>query len=412
MANPTPFDNYLSQLATAARHADLAPDTVEALKRPKRILQASLPVRMDDGSVRVFDAYRVQFDDTRGPFKGGIRYHPQVDLAEVKALSAWMAMKCAVVDIPFGGGKGGIVVDPKKLSRRELEALSRAYVDAFHMNLGPHIDVPAPDVYTDAQVMAWMLDEYEKFHGKSPAMITGKPVEIGGSLGRGTATAQGGVYVLLAALAKMGKRPKDLTVAIQGYGNAGQVMARILHGLGFKVVAVSDSKGGLFCEDCFDPEKVFDHKARTFSVKGFPRAEEVTNEELLTLPVDILIPAALENQITAKNADKIRAKVVLELANGPTTPEADAMLSRKGTLVIPDILSNAGGVTVSYFEWVQNLQGYSWTEDEVKARLRPVMEKAYFAIHEIAEEKGTSLRTAAFVLALRRIGAAARYRSG
>jgi glutamate dehydrogenase/leucine dehydrogenase len=405
MANA--FNNALKQLDKAVNLLNLKEGVVENLKKPQRILQFSLPVKMDDGKLKVFEAYRVQYNDARGPFKGGIRFHQQVNLSEVKALAFWMAVKTATVGIPMGGGKGGVVVNPKKLSLAELERLSRAYMKAAAGFIGPEMDVPAPDVNTNPQVMAWMMDEYEKIKGGHyPGVITGKPLELGGSAGRGTATAQGGFYVLQELLLKLKLNRKKLTVAIQGFGNAGSVFADLADQAGLKVVAVSDSQGGIYDEQGLDLDKVKAHKKQTGSVVDFAEAKNVSNQKLLELPVDILVPAALENQITKDNAGRIKAQIILELANGPITPEADEKLFKKGKIVVPDVLANAGGVTVSYFEWVQNRQQYYWTEQEVLAKLKPIMVKAFNKVWQTGQEMKVDLRTAAFVLAVKRIAEA------
>ena len=357
-----PFQNALKQLQNAADTFEVKQEILEQLRLPERLLQVSLPVRMDDGKVKVFEAYRVQYNGARGPYKGGIRFHPQADLAEVKALAFWMTFKCAVVGIPFGGAKGGIRVDPKKLSEGELERLSRAFARALAEFIGPDLDIPAPDVYTTPQIMAWIMDEYSQIHGSyQPAVITGKPVAAGGSRGRDIATAQGGFYVLKSLAAKLRLPVRKTRVVIQGFGNAGAVMTRLLSEAGYRVVAVSDSKGGIYDPEGLPYGPVAEHKRHTGTVQNFKGAHNITNEKLLELPCDVLIPAALENQITEKNAGRIKARAVLELANGPTTPEADEKLSRKQIIVVPDILANAGGVTVSYFEWVQNRQGDYWS---------------------------------------------------
>lgn len=409
MANA--FNNALKQLDKAVSLLNLKEGVVEALKKPKRVLQFGLPVKMDDGKLKVFEAYRVQYNDARGPFKGGIRFHQQVNLSEVKALAFWMAIKTATVGIPMGGGKGGVVVNPKKLSPAELERLSRAYMRAIADFVGPEIDVPAPDVNTNPQIMAWMMDEYEKVKGGHyPGVITGKPLELGGSAGRGTATAQGGFCVLSELLGKLKSGRKKLTLAIQGFGNAGSVFADLADQAGLKVVAVSDSQGGIYNEQGLELDKVKEHKKQTGSVVDFEGAKKVTNQKLLELPVDILVPAALENQITKDNAGRIKAQIILELANGPITPEADEKLFKKGKIVVPDVLANAGGVTVSYFEWVQNRQQYYWTEQEVLAKLKPIMVKAFNEVWQTGQEMKVDLRTAAFVLAVKRIAEAVELR--
>lgn len=397
------FNNAMTQLHKAADLISLDKNILGVLEKPERIVQASIPVKMDDGSVKVFDAYRVQFNSVRGPYKGGIRFHQDTDLDEVKALSFWMAIKCSVVGIPLGGGKGGVTVNPKELSEGEIERLSRGYARAFKDVIGPQKDVPAPDVYTNPQIMAWIADEFSKFEGhNSWGVITGKPLEMGGSQGRGSATAQGGFYVL-QKLAQEINLPKDATVAIQGFGNAGSIMARLVSEAGYKVVAVSDSRGGIYNEAGLDVHAVAEHKVQTRSVQDFADAQNITNEEILTLPVDVLIPAALENVITKENAAQVQAKNIIELANGPTTPEADEILQKNGVVLIPDVLANAGGVTVSYFEWVQNLQNFYWTEEEVLAKLQPIMERSFDDVWAIRKEHTINTRTAAFVSAIKRI---------
>ncbi len=409
------FENAMEQLRKAASTLNLDPKILARLGSPNHVHRSELAVAMDNGTTQTFTAFRSQYNNARGPYKGGIRYHPNVSEDEVKALSFWMAIKCSVVGIPLGGGKGGIIVDPKKLSPTELEKLSRAYIQAFYKHLGPTKDVPAPDVYTTPQIMAWMLDEYEKLVGEhAPGMITGKPLSLGGSAGRGSATAQGGVYVLQGAMKKLGKNPSDTTVAIQGFGNAGSHMAKILSGLGYKIVAVSDSKGGVktMNNEQLAINNLEKYKQEHGSVDGFEGTETITNEQLLELDVDVLVPAALENQITVGNADRIKAKVVLELANGPTTPEADEIMFKKGILVVPDVLSNAGGVTVSYFEQVQNAYNYYWTENEVLEKLKKIMDDAFEAVWNTKEKYSIPMRTAAFVLAVERIATAMKDRGG
>lgn len=377
---------------------------IDILRIPQRQIEVSIPVRMDNGEIKVFKGYRVQHDNHRGPFKGGIRFHQDADINEVKALAFWMAIKCAVVDIPLGGAKGGVQVDPKQLSEGEKERLSRGWIRAMSHVIGPKEDIPAPDVNTTPQIMAWMADEYSKLAGKyQPAVITGKPLEVGGSEGRGTATAQGAFYCLELVVQDKFMKPLETKVIVQGFGNAGYNFAQLAKDHGYKIVGVSDSKGAIYNEKGLDPEEVLAHKKETGSVKGFKGAKDITNEELLVQPCDILAPAALENVITAENADQIQAKAIIELANGPTTPEADEILSKKDILVIPDVLANAGGVTVSYFEWVQNNQGYYWTEEEVLAKLKPIIVESYKAVSEKKEEIGKNMRTAAFVLAVQRI---------
>ena len=409
---PTAFHNALIQLHKAANIIHLDNSTLAVLEAPKRILTVTIPVRMDNGQIRTFTGYRSQYNNARGPFKGGIRYHWNVTEDEVKALSFWMTMKCATVGIPLGGGKGGIIVNPKELSKRELELLSRGYIQAISHYIGPDQDIPAPDVYTTPEIMGWMLDEYEKTVGHhAPGVITGKPLALGGSAGRGFSTAQGGVYCLQQALKRLGKQAHETTVAIQGFGNAGAHMAHILHDLGFRIVAVSDSKGGVRTHaERLDIPALERHKEVSGSVVGFPDVEVITNESLLELPVDVLIPAALENQITKDNAAHIKAHIIGELANGPTTPEADEILFAHRHLVIPDILMNAGGVTVSYFEQVQNAMGYYWTEAEVLQKLEQIMVDAFTAVWETKDKHSIDMRTAAFVLAVDRVATAMKQR--
>lgn len=399
-----PFDNAMIQLDKAAALADFDQNLIKILKKPKRILQAAIPVKMDNGGTEIFDAYRVQYNDVRGPFKGGIRFHPETDLNEVKALAFWMAVKCAVVGIPLGGAKGGVTVDPKKLSANELEKLSRGYALAFKDFIGPEKDIPAPDVYTTPQIMAWIMDEFSKIKGYNiPGLITGKPLAIGGSAGRGTATAQGGFYILEKVKEKLNLTPNETAIAIQGFGNAGAVMADIATAAGYKIIAVSDSASGVMNSNGLNIKELIAHKKQTGAVAGFSESTAITNEELLTISCDVLIPAALENQITAENADNIKAKVIIELANGPTTPEADEILKAKNILLIPDVLSNAGGVTVSYFEWTQNLMNYYWTEQEVLAKLKPIMDESFDQVWRTKEKYQTDTRAAAFILAVGRI---------
>ncbi len=371
------FSNALRQFNEAARHLKLHPDTLEQLRHPKRIMMFSIPVRMDDGSQKIFKGYRVQYDDSRGPAKGGIRFHPQVNLDEVQSLAFWMAMKCSVVGIPYGGGKGGVEVHPKDLSPAELERLSRGYMRAIADFVGPDKDIPAPDVYTNETIMAWMADEYYTItRNYLPGVITGKPIALGGSKGRGDATGRGGFYVIEALRQRLGITQKQPTVAIQGFGNAGFHFARLATEAGYKVVAISDSGGGVHCADGIDPKAANDIKHQGQSVATLASksgSSKISNEELLELEVDLLVPAALEDQITSKNAAKIRSKVVLELANGPTSYDADQMLHERGIVAIPDILANAGGVTVSYYEWVQNRASYYWSESEVHEKLKATM---------------------------------------
>ncbi|HIQ00739.1 MAG TPA: Glu/Leu/Phe/Val dehydrogenase [Anaerolineales bacterium] len=407
-----PFAIAQKQLDQAAEIMGLDPATHELLRWPLRELHVTLPVRMDDGAVKIFHGFRVQYNDARGPTKGGIRYHPEETIDTVRALAAWMTWKTAVVDIPLGGGKGGIICNPKEMSQRELERLSRAYIRQVGKIIGEEVDVPAPDVYTTPQIMAWMMDEYSFMRGYNvPGVITGKPIPLGGSQGRGDATARGGMYCTREAGKVLGIELKGATAAIQGYGNAGQ-FAHILgvELLGLKVVAVSDSKGGIYNPDGLDAEAVIAHKQKTGSVIDFPGAENITNAELLELDVVVLIPAALENQITSANADRIKAKIVAELANGPTTPEADEILHKNGVYVIPDFLCNAGGVTVSYFEQVQNAYDYYWDLETVHQRLDKKMTAAFHAVHETAQQYQVHNRMAAYIVAVSRVAEACKLR--
>jgi len=393
----------MAQLDKAAKIKNFGDGFITRLRQPDRDIRISIPVKMDDGSLKIFDGYRVEYNNALGPYKGGIRYHPDAEINEVKALAFWMALKCAVVGIPMGGGKGGITVDPKALSKGELEKLSRGWVQKLADILGPHKDVPAPDVNTNPEIMAWMVDEFEKITGdKTGATFTGKPIENGGSEGRGQATGLGGFYVFDSLRKQIGL-PEKCRIVIQGFGNVGGNAARIFAENGHIVIAVSDSKSAIVKEDGLDLEKVEVHKRNTAGLKDFPGAKNITNAELLELPCDLLVPAAFENVITEANADKIKAKAIMELANGPVNPEADEILFKKGIPVVPDILANSGGVTVSYFEWEQNLKNEHWTEKEVFNKLKPMMEDASEKILEKASESKTNLRMGAFILALERI---------
>jgi len=413
-----PFVNATKQLENAAKLLNLDDNVLEILKNPKRIIEVSIPIKMDSGEVRVFRGYRVQYNDALGPFKGGIRFHPKVNLSEVKALSAWMTWKCAVVGLPFGGGKGGVIVDSSKLSNGELERLSRGYIQSVRDFIGPEKDIPAPDVYTNPQIMAWMMDEYSNIKGYNvPGVVTGKPLEVGGARGRKYSTSQGGVYIFKKVIEKMKLDPKKLKIAIQGFGNVGSFAGEILSALGYNVVAVSDSRGGIIMEnsnngkyEVLDVKKISKFKKDTRSVVGFPGTRTITNEQLLRLDVDVLIPSALENVITEKNVSQIKAKLIVELANGPITPEADIKLEKRGIVVIPDILANAGGVIVSYFEWVQNLQNYYWDEDENIGKLKKIMESSFDAIWQKKEALRISTRLAAYAVAMERVAKAEKLR--
>ncbi|TET57822.1 Glu/Leu/Phe/Val dehydrogenase [Candidatus Bathyarchaeota archaeon] len=403
-----PLDVALEQLKIAAEMLNLDPGVHAFLKRPKRTLTVSVPVKMDDDQVQIFWGCRVQHIDARGPYKGGIRYHPCVNLDEVKALAMWMTWKCAVVDIPYGGAKGGVCCNPKKMSQTELEHLTRRYTNMLLDFIGPHKDVPAPDVYTNPQIMAWLMDTYSRFKGYSvPECVTGKPIIVGGSEGRNEATSRGVLISIREAARRVGMKMKGATMAVQGYGNVGGNAAKIAHNMGVKVVGVSDSRGGIYSPKGLDPAKVWEHKMKTGSVLGFKSAvKEITNPELLELECDILVPAALENQITKTNAGSIKAKIVGEAANGPTTPDADKILREKKVFLIPDILANAGGVTVSYFEWVQNLTREHWTLEEVNRKLENVMVKSFKDVYDAMVKEEVDMRTSALLLGVGRVAKA------
>lgn len=404
ITTPNPYKAVLELLQIAGEKLKLDQGIHEMLKRPMRTIIVNIPVVMDDGSIRVFTGYRVQYNDALGPTKGGIRYHPDLTLDEVIALSAWMTWKTAVVGLPLGGGKGGIRCNPKEMSSGELERLTRGYTRALARFIGPHLDVPAPDVYTDAQTMAWIMDEYSQIVGCNTfGVVTGKPVCIGGSLGRNEATSRGVMYTVIEAARRLGIELKGATVVVQGFGNVGYHAARLLHELGCKIVAVSDSKGGIYSSGGLDPAKVLEYKNERGSVIEYGNCKGLTNEELLELKCDILIPAALESQITSTNGGKIRAKIVAEGANGPTTPQADEILYRNGVFVIPDILANSGGVIVSYFEQVQNQMNYYWSEEEVRNKLQSTIVSAFKEVLAVAEEYKVNMRIAAYMNALKRI---------
>ena len=409
---PNPFEVAQRQLDEAAEVLQLDPAVHELLRWPLRELHVTLPVRMDDGSSKIFHGFRVQYNDSRGPTKGGIRFHPDETIDTVRALAAWMTWKCAVVDIPLGGGKGGIICNPKELSQGELERLSRAYIRQVGRILGLEKDVPAPDVYTTPQIMAWMADEFSFMKGYNEfGVITGKPLALGGSAGRGDATARGGIICLREAGKVLGIDLKGATTAIQGYGNAGAFGHKLgVELLGLKVVAVSDSKGGIYNPKGLEYKAVLAHKEKTGSVVGFPGAEKITNEALLELDVTVLMPSALESVITASNASRIKAKITVELANGPTTPEADKILYDNGVYVLADFLCNAGGVTVSYFEMVQNAYDYYWTEELVHERLDAKMTSAFHAVHQAAQSHKVHNRLAAYLVAVARVAEAVKLR--
>ena len=398
------FDNITKLLSQIAPLINLSEQDLKLLTTPKNILQANLSV-----SNKTYPAYRVQFNNARGPFKGGIRFHPEVDLDETKSLAFWMGLKTAVADVPYGGGKGGVTVDPKTLSKEELEELSRAYVRAFHASFGPTKDIPAPDVYTTPQIMAWMLDEYEKItKTSSPGFITGKPLELGGSKVRDIATALGGIYILEEALKQLNL--KERTVAIQGFGNAGMNAAKLLSEHGFKIIAVSDSKGAIYNKTGLNISELIIVKEKTTTVASYSDAQKITPAELLALPCTVLVPSALSSAITKDNATSINAKIILELANGPTTPQADQILHQKQVLVLPDILANAGGVTVSYFEWVQNNMGYYWSEQEVREKLKEKMINAFNLLWNSYQNQIHDFRTITYIHAIKRILAAEKLR--
>jgi len=406
-AEPNPYEVAKKQLEIVAKHMNLNPDILELLKYPKRALVVSLPVRMDNGRIKVFEGMRVQHWDAFGPFKGGIRYHPQVCMDEVKALAIWMSIKAAVVGVPYGGAKGGIVCNPKEMSVNELEHLTRRFTHEIMDIIGPYRDVPAPDVYTGEREMAWIFDTYSEAQGYAvPEVITGKPISIGGSLGRREATSRGTVITVREAAKHLKLDLKGATVAIQGYGNVGYYAAVLIAEYGSKIVAVSDSRGAIYNPKGLNPKKVMEHKNKTGSVVDFPGSKKISNEALLELEVDILIPAALENQILAENAPRIKAKIIGEGANGPTTPDADEILYKNGVFVVPDILANAGGVTVSYMEWVQNLTRESWTEDEVNSKLEQRMVQAFDEVYKVHQKEKVHMRTAAYIVALTRISEA------
>ncbi|MFZ9736987.1 MAG: Glu/Leu/Phe/Val family dehydrogenase [Prochlorotrichaceae cyanobacterium] len=402
------------RLDRALRHLDLSEDAILHLRSPKASLSVSIPVRMDDGTLQVFPGYRVRYDDTRGPTKGGVRFHPQVNLDEVQSLAFWMTFKCAALNLPYGGGKGGITVNPKLLSPMELERLSRGYIDAIADFIGPNVDILAPDVYTNPRIMSWMMDQYSIIRRQfSPGVVTGKPLAVGGSHGRNIATGQGAFFVIETVMANHGRSPQETTVAVQGFGNAGSVVAMLLAKAGYRVVAVSDSHGGIYAKQGIDVPSVHRFKQEHKGIQAvycentvcnIVEHEILSNEDLLNLKVDILVPAALENQITAENADRIQADYIFEVANGPISVAADDILDAKGVQIYPDVLVNAGGVTVSYFEWVQNRSGLYWSEQTVEDQLRTKMVQETQAIETVAKTYQVSLRTAAYIHALNRIG--------
>ena len=403
--------NCYNQIDKVAKILKLGQAELDILTIPKRILTFSYPVRLDSGEIRYFTGYRVQFNDARGPTKGGIRFHPEVNLEEIKTLAFLMTLKCAVVNLPYGGAKGGIMIEPKRFSEQELERISRGYIRETYNFIGPRIDIPAPDVNTDARIMAWMLDEYEKLEGKhTPDAITGKPISLLGSKARDFSTSMGGAYVLHEMADKFDMKPRKTTVAVQGFGNVGMNIARILNEWGYKVIAVSDSKSGIFNKGGLSIKEVIQHKDKTGRLSKFRGSKEISNEELLELKTDILIPAALEDQITKKNAGNIKAKLILEMANRPITPEADDILLDKGIFVMPDILANAGGVVVSYFEWVQNSMNFYWSEKEVLDRLKAYMTNAVKELSTVCTDFKCDMRKSLYINAVKKILEAERLR--
>ncbi len=413
MSELNPFKIAQAQLDEAAKKLGLDAATHELLRWPQREFRVTIPVKLDDGSIKIFHGYRVQYNSSRGPTKGGLRWHPEETIDTVRALAAWMTWKCSVVDIPLGGGKGGVTCNPKELSKGEQERLARGYVRALGSNFGVHKDVPAPDVYTNPQIMAWMMDEYENIARENhPGVITGKPLPLGGSEGRHDATARGGIYTVREAAQKLNINPAKTTYATQGFGNVGRYAATLHKKIlkGGKLVAVSDSQGGVYCVDGIDPKAIAKYKLEKGAVKDFPGTTPISNENLLELDIDILYPSALESVITDKNVAKIKAKVVCELANGPTTPEADAILYKNGIHVIPDFLANAGGVTVSYFEQVQNMYNYYWTLDDVYKQLDERMTRAYNDTYAMHKEHNVHMRLAAYMLSVQRVAEACKLR--
>jgi glutamate dehydrogenase (NAD(P)+) len=405
------FEIAQKQFDTAADHLKLDAGLRMVLKTPKRQLTVAVPTKMDDGTLRVFEGHRVQHNIARGPAKGGIRYHPDVSLDEVKALASWMTWKCATVNIPFGGGKGGVVCNPKEMSVGELERMTRRFTYEISVVIGPEQDIPAPDVYTTPQTMAWIMDTYSMTKGYSClGVVTGKPLSVGGSEGRNEATARGCQFTIREACKILKLNLKGSRVAVQGAGNAGSIVARLLHEDGAKIVAMSDSRGGIRNPSGIDPTKVLAHKEKTGSVTSYPEADNITNAQVLETECEVLVPAALENQITLQNASKIKTKILAEAANGPTTPGADEILHQNGVFLIPDILANAGGVTVSYFEWVQGLYSFFWDENEVNRHLERKMTQAFKEVHSVAERYKVHMRTAAYILAVGRVAEATRVR--
>jgi glutamate dehydrogenase (NAD(P)+) len=407
-----PFEIVQKQCDSCAMLLDLPDDVLEMIRNPMREIQVAIPVRMDNGTLRIFKGFRVQYNDVLGPTKGGIRFHPEETIDLIRALAAWMTWKCSLLELPLGGAKGGIICNPKEMSAGELERLSRGYVERVWNFIGPDKDIPAPDVYTNPQIMAWMMDEFSKIAGKNQfGVITGKPLDIGGSIGRNTATARGGLYVIVEAAKTAGIKLQEATIAIQGFGNAGYNLAFLANDIfGSKIVAVTDQKGGVYNKNGLNPIALKKHKKETGSVKDFPGSEPLNNGELFALDVDILCPSALENVITRKNADSVKAQIVAEMANGPTTPDADDILYEKGIQVLPDFLCNAGGVTVSYFEMVQNFSMLYWDEAEVFDKLKKKMASAYHSVLNASEKNNINMRQAAYTVAVKRLANAMKVR--
>jgi glutamate dehydrogenase (NAD(P)+) len=403
-----PFEIAVAQFNKAARYLELDEGTAEILRHPQRELTVHFPVEMDDGRLEVYTGYRVHHSSILGPTKGGIRYHPNVNLNEVRALAMWMTWKCAVAGLPYGGAKGGVIVDPKYLSMRELERLTRRYATEISVLMSPQGDIPAPDMNTNAQVMAWIMDTYSMHHGYSVlGVVTGKPVEVGGSLGRYDATGRGVMFTAREALAKLGIKPSEARTVVQGFGNVGSVSALLLHELGCKVIAISDVTGGYYRAEGIDVKDALKYARENKTLKGYPHAQPVTNQELMELPCELLVPAAMENQITEENAARIQAKLIVEGANGPTTPEADEILRQRDIMVVPDVLANSGGVIVSYFEWVQGLQSFFWDENDINNRLERLMVTNFQRVWDMAQQKQVDLRAAAYILAIDRVAKAA-----
>jgi len=406
-----PYAVAIAQFDEAAERLGLSQAMRAILRKPKRELIVNFPVRMDNGDVEMFTGYRVQHNINRGPAKGGIRFSPEVSLDEVRALAMWMTWKCAVVNIPYGGAKGGVICDPQKLKRAELERLTRRYTTEISILIGPNSDIPAPDMNTNPQIMAWMMDTYSMHAGYSvPAVITGKPLAIGGSEGRLEATARGVQVVTREALLDLEMKPEECRVVVQGFGNVGSITARLLHEMGCRVVGLSDINGGVYNAHGIDVHYALRHSKEHGTLKGLSNAETITNSELLALPCDVLIPAAMENQLTGRNAPQVKARLIIEAANGPTTPDADHIFNDRGITVVPDILANAGGVTVSYFEWVQDLQRFFWAENEINHKLETIMTHAYHAVHDKAQQQDSNLRMGAYLLAVARVAEATEIR--